>query len=1107
VKANWIKILIAVMACSFASQAVAQLTGANLAGQVADTTGAAIAGAQVTVQDTDTNQTASVISNAEGVYSVRALQPGHYTITVEMKGFRKYQQTGVILTVAQNATQNIVLEVGNIQDTVTVQAGAELINTTSQELSTVVNEKSIKELPLNGRDPSSLVFLAPGISNVLNTAGSRFQTGYAFPSQTGASANGGRQGSTYYLLDGVPNVDTYALVAAPFPNADATQEFRVITNNFDARYGFAPGAVVTIQTRGGENTFHGGVFEFIRNNDLNAGNYFTHAVDSLKRNQFGGFVGGPIRRDKLFFFANYQGTRAVTQGTSNVAYTPTAAMLNGDFTAVPKALNASAGFSGNRISPMMFSPAAVALAKTALLQGQNPATGQINYVLGSSHQSLDEGTFRVDYNWRDNQHLTLRSFIDYLNQPGSQVNGNILSVVNGLSGQYYNNVLSHTWTVNPSTVNFLALYWNQFAVFGAQVANDINGQPVCLSRYIAVNELPGQCWIQTIAVGSAAGGTGFSAGGTEPSKESRTSYGLNEVFTKVVGRHTVTAGVNAFHQSAYENTQFPAPPQVTFSGGYAGLPLADFLLGKMSQFKQGAGELSRLDGWMLGVFAQDQFRVRPNLTITAGVRWDPNLAPSLYHGRGAAFRPGQKSTRFPNAPTGLVFPGDAGINDSLMDRTYNYYEPRIGIAFQPKSLPNTAIHAGFGMFTSPISYYSYNHSVDINPFSPTYTLTATGTNYISFDHPWVGYTPTGGVSPFPPFASLTDNPPANSVFPTQLGVQLVFSPNFRLGITQSWNLAIDQQIGKDFAVHIAYVGNQSYHQMVATDQNPGFFEKPASTGSTTYVPCAIGDLTCAGVRLLYPAFAAISTNASFGTASYHSLQAGIEKRFSYGLQFQSNFTWSKNSDLQSIGVSASGNTLGNPFSNAFNYGISAINFPIISVSNFVYTTPQLNGHNGLMQALLGAWQATGIVTAQSGIPFSIVGGNGNNRSQSLQSGDRADRVPGIPLQVRSGGKQAWLTQYFNTAAFTPNLAGTFGNSAKNLMQAPPVVTADMGVGKNWLFRERYNLQFRWEAFNAFNHPSFGTPANDPSSPASFGKITAIGPIPPRVMQGALKLTF
>src|ERR1700733_4275426 len=345
----------------------AQMTASTLNGNITDSTGASIPGATITVKNIGTNLTRQATSDAQGRYSVSQLPPGTYTIWVVSNGFQKYLQTGIVLTVAQVATQNVALQIGNVESTVQVTAGAALINTTTAELSTVVNGESITQLPLNGRDPSSLVLLAPGTTNVLNTGGGALQSGFSFPTEQGASANGGRQGSTYYLLDGVPNMDTYMLLAAPFPNADATQEFRVISNNFDAQYGFSPGAVVSIATKSGENEFHGGAFELLRNNALNAGNYFPHAVDPLKRNQFGGYLGGPVLKDKLFYFFNYQGTRSMSNGATNVAYTPTAAMLNGDFSAVQTELGApfaTVGGKPNQVNPALFSPAAVTIAET-----------------------------------------------------------------------------------------------------------------------------------------------------------------------------------------------------------------------------------------------------------------------------------------------------------------------------------------------------------------------------------------------------------------------------------------------------------------------------------------------------------------------------------------------------------------------------------------------------------------------------------------------------------------------------------------------------------------------------------------------------------------------
>ncbi len=376
----------------------AQGTGATLNGSITDSSGAVLPQAQLVIQNADTGLTRNVTSSESGQYSATPLPPGHYSVSVEKEGFKKEVRSNVLLTVGQTATLNVMLQLGNAQEVVNVSAAPELINATSAEISQTVEERAVKELPLNGRDPSSLVLLAPGVTNVLNTGGGVQQGETTFPTETGASAGGGRQGSTYYLLDGVPNMDTYLLLAAPFPNADATQEFRVVSNNFDAHYGFAPGAVVSIQSKSGSNDLHGGLFEFLRNNNLNAGNFFTHTVDPLKRNQFGGYLGGAIIKDKLFFFGNYQATRATTTSSTNVTYTPTAAMLNGDFSAVPQTLGGpfqTINGKRNQINSALFSPAAVAISENALPLGQVASSGQVNYVGAAENYNYDEGTGRI----------------------------------------------------------------------------------------------------------------------------------------------------------------------------------------------------------------------------------------------------------------------------------------------------------------------------------------------------------------------------------------------------------------------------------------------------------------------------------------------------------------------------------------------------------------------------------------------------------------------------------------------------------------------------------------------------------------------------------------
>lgn len=1070
-----------------------QITNARIAGTVRDSTGAVIPDAIVTIFNIGTNQERKLKSGSSGEFADPSLTPGTYSVTVEHDGFQKSLQIGIILTVSQNATLNITLNPGSVYDTVSVEAGAELINTTTAEISSLVDQHAVSQLPLNGRDPSSLVFLSPGVTNVLNTGGGGLFAGSSFPTETGGSANGGRQGSTYYLLDGVPNMDTYLLLAAPFPNADATQEFRVISSNFDARYGFSPGAIVTIQTKSGTNDLHGGAFNFLRNNVLNASNYFTGTVDSLKRNQFGAYIGGPIIRNKLFFFTNYQGTRSSSAAAANVTYTPTAAMLNGDFSAVPVAITAP-GFANNHINPSLFSPAALAIAKTALPLGQDAATGQVNYQSGAIKNQFDEGTGKLDWIINDRHHLVARAYVNFFSQPAGTINGNILSVValtpytliQGNPQQYYNGLISHNWVVNANTVNVFSGFWTQMSSHSSAALKDSSGQDVCLSRYTQVNEEG--CFVEGLSVAN-----GFYTDYTEPTQELRTSVGFSDTFTHSVGRNTLAFGADVWHQYAKEFTQYPTQPQESFYDS-TGFGLADFLLGRVGSFTQGAGEIADVVGWQLGLYAQTQFKLKPNLTVTAGLRWDPNLPAASQGGRGSVFVPGQKSTVFPNAPVGMVFPGDKGITDGLMKTTYGYFEPRIGIAFQPRSLTHTSFRAGFGLFTAPLSYSTYNPMADTAPFSPTYTIFANYSNSsceISFDNPYASPCTFNGLAPFPPFASITQAPPSNAAFPSTVTVPATFSPNFKLGVTQTWNVSVEQQFHGNLALHLAYVGSESYHQTTAIDQNPGVYSTttPAISGS----------------RTIYPAFGKILTDTSVGTANYQSLQAGVEKTLLHNLQFQSNFTWSHTIDLSSSGNISFGNAaLPDPFDIRYNRGNSLLNIPIISVSNFVYTSPKLRSQNPFVRLVMGGWGVSAIFTLQSGFPFTVNAGGSNNNSGAQQFGDRADIVPNIPVRIRHGTHG--LEQYFNPAAFRPNAPGTFGNSPKNGFQGPATNSADAAVMKNFLSEGRYSLQVRFELFNAFNHPSFGTP-NTSLSAGNAGAITSIGVIPPRVGQAALKLSF
>ena len=593
---------------------------------------------------------------------------------------------------------------------------------------------------------------------------------------------------------------------------------------------------------------------------------------------------------------------------------------------------------------------------------------------------------------------------------------------------------------------------------------------------------------------------GFGQPYSSPNRENRRTWTINDDYTKIFSKHTLTLGETALHQFANEISAYPQNAAIGFDGQYTGFGLADFLLGEASSFLQGAGETQNETGILLGIYAQDAYRMKPNLTITAGVRWEPNLPPSVKNGRGTAFIPGEHSTRYPNAPTGLVFPGDPGVDSELQPQDYRQFGPRIGVAWQPASLPKTAFRGAFGIFFSPLLYSVYNHTADTAPFSPTYSFSgSTAANgYIPFSTPFAASTSgLNGVNPFPPFASANTDPPSTATFPPGLvGVGAVFNTNFHVGTTQSWNASVEQQFGRDFALHLAYVGSESYHQLLPIDLNPGIYNPTNAALS--------------GSRITYPAFSSIIENGSLGTANYNALQLSFEKRLSHSLQFQESFTWSRTEDTFSANAGASGGrNLADPFSIRFNFGKSDFNVPLVSVTNFVYTTPLLKGHNVLLREGLGGWEISGIYTLESGYPFTVT--DSQNNSASDQGGDRANFAPGYgpgsAFGLRQGSKQQQLNHYFNTAAFAPNPPGTFGNTPRNIFQGPGINSADIGFIKNFALPEHANLQFRWETFNTFNHPNFANPNSDVSSGSSFGQITSIGPIAPRVQQAALKLTF
>lgn len=1132
--------LVAVMPGAFPLRA--QEGRASINGTVKDQTGAFIEGATITVLERSTGQSRTATTASNGTYVIPLLPVGTYTVTCSRQGFTTETHSAVTITVDQLANVDCNLAVGEVTQSVEVAGATETLNTTNGQIGTVLSQTPIVELPLNGRNPATLVFLAPGATDGMKTRAFTRQDYTTFPTESGASVSGGRQGSTYYMLDGGSNMDNYTNLALAFPNPDATQEFQVITNNFDAQYGFSPGAVVSIVTRSGTNTWHGNAFEFLRNDALNARDFFAHSRDTLKRNQFGASAGGRIIRDKLFIFGNYQGTRERYVVNGGSASVPSNANLNGDFSYYltgnttnacgaggPPDLNFDTGqifqvtgrslrtcpvgsanasqqvvvkqpFPGNMIPTSLFNP--ISLRFLDILPRTDDPSGLVTLAGRAANQRYEEFTIRPDWYVSDKHHISGRVYYNHFIKPPFSGGGNALIADRSWTAPFENYGGNWLYTIRPNLLNNVVFSYNRLNSFSQAGLKTKDGKPVCYACFgVNVAEYP------TTAPGIDL----LNINGTWIAQNTnlinRNNVSIAESITWNRGKHLMVAGVNVLKQNWFLGTDWLALPLIQFQGKITGNGFADFLLGYADAFEQGGGEFNEVKGTSWAGFVQDTIRLKPNFTLNVGARWEPFFSYTPTKGRMPVYLPGAQSTRYPNAPPGLLYAGDPGVPSKGTPNDLAIISPRISIAWQPGFLRNTSVRSAFGIFAVPFEMSYYNHGADTAPFSPTYNFDPTttggppvpGGTPIPFADPWSVYAPTGFKSPFPPFSSPNYAPPSDATFVLPVNLQTAFSPSFKLGRTQTWNLSVEHQFRGNILARVAYVGSESYHLSNLADRNPGIYSTNPNVN---------------GLRI-NPDFSQILEYNSWATASYNALQLTFEKRFSRGLQLTSNYTWSKNLDSVSASSSAFNGSISNPFNIGFDRGISLLNYPHIFSTFWVYQLPGLGHSNPMVRGVLGGWQFSGVWRLQSGDPFSIQGGNGNDNSQAHVGFDRADVISGQPLNVHEGSKSQWLQKYFNTAAFQQNSPGTFGNSARNLLQGPGVNNADLSIGKSFPFRDHYRIQFRWEMFNAFNRAMFDIPNTNPSS-GSFGRISQtkgagsgyqqyLFGYTPRVMQAALKL--
>jgi hypothetical protein len=1102
----------------------AQFTTARLSGIVSDPSGALVAGATITVRDLGTGYTQPVKSTAAGQFLFPSLPVGTYQITVSMAGYTQYVQKGIVLSVDQSATLNVQLQVGMVAQQVVVTANSAMVTTDSATVGQLIDEKEIEELPLNGRYVQELVFLAPGTTNVTSSYCAANCEGGVFPSEQYAKVNGGGANGVNYLLDGVDANDTYINANVPFPNPDALQEFNLVTGNMSAAYGNAIGGVVNVVTKSGTDQIHGDIFEFFQNSALDASNYFSGGlVNPLKQNQFGASIGGPIIKNRLFYFGSYQGTRFRNAQNGQIATVPNANERTGDFSdlctgfggafvggictggsGTTQLINPNTGgnYANNQIP---LSPVAnYILNHIPLPNGPND---QINFNGGPDIQNTDEYLAKVDYNI-GKHHLSAHYFqMNYTDPVFIPPSSNLLE----LRGDAEHLVLKNISVVDIYTITPKFLLSSYFG-YNSENGTTFSSAPFSMADAGSNIAVPPNRGGGNAAVLNVTVGGDIDLLGTPYGLWNRGDQSLREIATVMNGKHEIQFGGEVLR------VRLPMGNQYQESGVYdfeslTGNTLADFELGAVTSFTQGGGLYLDVTGYRESFFVQDNWKATPRMLLSAGLRWDPFFPYTDSEGRVACFVPGAQSQRYPNAPVGMLFGGshhDPGCPASSIYNNPKNFGPRLGFAYRVTEDGNTSIRGGAGYYYEAPNTVAFEDVVGVPPFAPIVNFSD-----VSVSDP---YGSAGVTNPFPSQFGPINPTPANAIFPGDISFNQIFDRHFRLPMVLAWNLTMEHGFKQDYMLRVAYVGNSGHFLSGTGDQESGLLQlNPA-----IYIP-GINPLTGApnsteaneGQRLVYPSYGSIGSINSGVNSNYNAAQITFTKRMTHGFSFLTNFTWSK--ELDDFAPAGGSPYLTNSCScgRAFDYGPSDDDLSKVFKINGEYMIPHV-GLPSLLGKVVNGWQLSSTILWQSGFPFSIFSGVDNSLSGML--GDRADlTVPSVQQAIIGGGRShaAEVQQWFNTSAFALNAIGTFGDTGKNILRGPRFFDTDLAIAKNAKLNERLSIEFRAEFFNAFNNVNFGRPDGNLQD-GTFGEITGMagasssntyGTAQPRIIQFALKMDF
>ncbi len=1104
-----------------------QITG-SIRGAVVDPSGAVVQSAAVSAQQTETGLTRTAITDRDGAYVLVELPIGHYQIRAEAKGYQKYLQEGISLDVNQTATVNVHLKLGAETQQVEVKADAQLVQSTVSSLGQTVMEREILDLPLDGRNFSQLGTLQPGV--VPLTPG-LLQAGGPARQNQAYSVNGQRPESNNFLIDGADNVSAVDGGFVLKPPIDGIVEFRILTHNANAEFGRNTGSTTNIITRGGTNSFHGAVWEFLRNDVMDASDAFMRSVQPLKQNQFGATFGGPIIRDKTFFFGYYEGFRN-RQGESVPATVPSQAERGGDFGELCTATSSfdPSGICGNPAGQLTFFGKKVPFNQMTLFTPIDPVATNVtpffplpnqgaNGFIGTEtlSENTDQFGVKLDHYLSHKDTLNFRYMYSSgpTTDPLSPAGANVPGFPVGEYDRAQNFVAQETHIFSPTIIGVARFSYlrNKFLL-----DQHLNHEPASDLGFQYDPTLPSAAGPPFIQVG------GYATVGdpiTGPRNTFQNTFDFSGSLNWIHGRHEFKFG------GGYRRDQINALQGIATNGFFvfAGIPsqanflyndgFANFLSGNPVVFLQGGGDFGReIRDRAMDLYGQDNYKVTSRLTVNLGLRYELPFPATENKNRVNIFVPGAQSKVIPGAPAGLLYPGDSGVPAGLISTQKTAFAPRVGFAWDPRGDAKTVVSAAYGIFYEP--YYTGQGGPLQDPISaPPYLKTLQiGFPVHSFANPF--YSPDPFGVPFPEPMTL-----------------LVVSRNLHLPYAQDWNLNIQRSFGANWLLQIGYVGTTGVRLPRFIEGNPAAYIPGVDTTSPGCMPpsqpCPLSTSSNANQRRLYSGctladppstciYSSVGEIASIANSSYNALEASLRKRFSHGLSFLASYTWSHSiDDVSSFNITGSAsqpvageNDLAqNPFDLAAERGRSMFDARHRFVLSYQWSLPFLQHSGNWYGHVLGNWQLNGIVTAMSGTPFTVFDSNDVSlQGQAPEISGFSSNRPNVVGNPNSGPRTA--TQWFNVNAFQritqdPNSpVQQFGNEGRNAVQGPGYVNWDFSAFKNIRLTESKEVQFRGELFNVLNHTNFRLPVSDIESP-NFGHIQS--DVSPRVIQVALKFLF